>query len=90
MIALLSTFKPNLILTDNLIGLVQAAEVIKEIKSFVHFKNISFILCSGHVDIKSIALEMSANAYLEKPFDLIELYCIIDTVLQGSINSAIE
>jgi CheY-like chemotaxis protein len=54
---------------------------MKEIKTSSQLKNIPFILCSGHVDIKNIAFEISANAYLEKPFDLADLYTIIDKVL---------
>jgi CheY-like chemotaxis protein len=77
----LNAFIPDLILIDNYIGMVQAAEVIKEIKTSFLFRNIPFILCSGHVDIKKIALEISASAYLEKPFDLVELYAIVDQVL---------
>jgi CheY-like chemotaxis protein len=76
----LHSFLPDLILIDNYIGLVQAAEVVKEIKSSSPLENIPFILCSGHVDIKNIALEISASAYLEKPFGLADLYAIIDQV----------
>jgi CheY-like chemotaxis protein len=76
----LYAFIPDLILIDNYIGMVQAAEVIKEIKASSQLKNIPFILCSGHVDIKNIAFEISANAYLEKPFDLADLYTIIDKI----------
>lgn len=76
----LHDFLPDLILIDNYIGLVQAAEVVKEIKSSSLLEHIPFILCSGHVDIKNIALEISASAYLEKPFALADLYAIIDQV----------
>lgn len=77
----LNAFIPDLILIDNYIGMVQAAEVMKEIKTSSLLQNIPFILCSGHVDIKNIAFEISATAYLEKPFDLTDLYAIVDQVM---------
>jgi two-component system sensor histidine kinase ChiS len=74
-------FMPDLILIDNLIGLVEAGEVIREIKNNAILNNIPLILCSGHADIKSIADRMSVNDYLEKPFNLADLYAVIDKVL---------
>jgi CheY-like chemotaxis protein len=76
----LLAFLPDLILIDNYLGMVQAAEVMKEIKSNDRLKDIPFILCSGHADIKNIASDISADAYLEKPFDLADLYAIINQV----------
>jgi two-component system sensor histidine kinase ChiS len=74
-------FMPDLILIDNLIGLVEAGEVIREIKNNAILNNIPLILCSGHADTKSIADRMSVNDYLEKPFNLADLYAVIDKVL---------
>jgi CheY-like chemotaxis protein len=76
----LLAFIPDLILIDNYIGMVQAADVMREIKTSSRLENIPFILCSGHVNVKNIALEISASAYLEKPFDLADLYTTIDQV----------
>jgi DNA-binding NtrC family response regulator len=81
LIETLLAFMPDLILIDNFIGTVRAAEVMKEIKSSLELENIPFILCSGHADIKTIALEISATAYLEKPFDLVDLYAVIHQTL---------
>jgi len=80
----LSGFLPDLILIDNYIGLIQAAEVMQNIKGSEQYKDIPFILCSGHADIKQIAHDMSADAYLEKPFNLEALYAIIAGVFQKS------
>ena len=73
--------QPDLILLDNYIGTVEAADVMKEIRTVEHLRTIPFILCSGHADISSIAADISATAYLEKPFDLAELYASIDRIL---------
>lgn len=85
----LLVFKPDLILIDNYIGPIEAAEVMKEIKTSELLRNIPFILCSGHVNIKEIAHEISATAYLEKPFELSALYAVVNKALcvktEGSV-----
>jgi DNA-binding response OmpR family regulator len=82
--AKLSLFLPDLILLDNYIGHLQAADVLKEIRRSDSFKEIPFILCSAHANIKKVALELSANAYLGKPFELSELYGTIEQVLHST------
>ncbi|WP_158799960.1 response regulator [Pedobacter sp. L105] len=82
----ISHFMPDLILIDNYIGLKKAADVIKEIKQADKLKDVPFILCSGSSDIHTLAQEMSANAYLEKPFELADLYTIIKKVFDGHIS----
>jgi DNA-binding response OmpR family regulator len=74
-------FTPDLIMIDNQLGQKQAPEIILEIKSYTAYKNIPFVLFSGHQDIKRIAAEMDADAYLPKPFALVDLYSCIDLVL---------
>jgi DNA-binding NtrC family response regulator len=77
----LLAFMPDVILIDNFIGMVKAADVMEEIRTSAMLSNIPFILCSGHANIKDIALETFATAYLEKPFDLVDLYAVIDHTL---------
>lgn len=74
-------FKPDLILVDNQIGQRNATEIVSEIKSTDDYNNIPFVLFSGHEDIRRIASEIEANAYLPKPFALVDLYECIDVVL---------
>jgi len=54
---------------------------VSEIKSIDEYNNIPFVLFSGHEDIRRIAIEIEANAYLPKPFALVDLYKCIDVVL---------
>ena len=77
----LNSFTPDLIMVDNYIGQKQAPEIMREIKNVVAYKNIPFVLFSGHHDIKRIATEIDADAYLAKPFDLDDLHKCIDTIL---------
>lgn len=74
-------FAPDLIMVDNQIGQRNAPEIVSEIKSMNAYKNIPFVLFSGHQDIKRIAAEIEAQAYLPKPFALVDLYSCIDLVL---------
>lgn len=74
-------FNPDLILVDNQIGQRNAPEIVKEIKSISDYKNIPFVLFSGHHDIRRIASEIDATAYLPKPFALVDLYSCIDLAL---------
>jgi DNA-binding response OmpR family regulator len=74
-------FIPDLIMIDNQLGQKQAADIIGEIKMVTDYKNIPFVLFSGHEDIRRIANELEASAYLAKPFALVDLYSCIDGVL---------
>jgi DNA-binding response OmpR family regulator len=74
-------FKPDLILVDNQIGQRNATEIVSEIKRTDDYKSIPFVLFSGHEDIRRIAGEIEANAFLPKPFALVDLYKCIDVVL---------
>lgn len=77
----LESFTPDLIMLDNQLGQKNAPEIVKQIKSIDAYKKIPFVLFSGHYDIKRIATEIDASAYLAKPFALVDLYSCIDLVL---------
>jgi DNA-binding response OmpR family regulator len=74
-------FRPDLILVDNQIGQRNATEIVSEIKGINDYNNVPFVLFSGHEDIRRIANEIEANAFLPKPFALVDLYKCIDVVL---------
>lgn len=74
----MSTFLPDLIITDNFVGQKVAAEIINDIRSEDRFMNIPVILFSGHPDIELIAKKIGANAYLSKPFTIKELNTCIE------------
>ena len=54
------------------------------IKSLETYKDLPFILFSGHHDIQNLAGTMGATAWLAKPFSLAELYSTIEKVFQKS------
>jgi DNA-binding response OmpR family regulator len=82
-------FAPDLILIDNYIGTVQAAEVIEVIKTSKRSKNVPFVLCSAHADVKGVAKKIAANGYIGKPFELKDLYQVIDSVLNQSYKDLV-
>jgi DNA-binding response OmpR family regulator len=73
-------FSPDLIMLDNYVGQKQAHEIIEEIKKEIEYKSIPFVLFSGHDDIRRIARDINATAFLPKPFALNELYSCIDGI----------
>ena len=81
LIARMSDFLPDLIITDNFVGQKVAAEIIKEIRSEHLFSNIPFILFSAHPDIEKLSEDIAANAYLSKPFTMQELNSCIEKVI---------
>lgn len=76
-----SSFKPDLLLIDNSIGQFQASVIINEIQGAENYEPIPFILFSGHEDIKALAQQIGATAYLQKPFKLAQLRQCIEDVL---------
>ena len=80
-LTIFETFQPDMVLIDNQLGQMQAVDVIVEIKKLSVYKTIPFVLFSGHEDIRRIAAEIKATAYLAKPFALNDLYACIEDVL---------
>jgi len=77
----ISSFKPDVLLIDNHLGQTQASDIINKIKAGNNDKTIPFILFSGSNDIKALAQEIGATAYLPKPFSLNQLYQCVEEVL---------
>ena len=80
LLTLLEDFRPDLIMIDYYIGQKKATEIMGGIKSLETYKDLPFILFSGHHDIRNLAGAMGASAWLAKPFSLAELYSTIEKV----------
>ena len=78
---LASSFQPDLIIIDYYIGQQTALEVVGTFNKDEKTKNFSFLLLSGHQDIKRLAGAMGASSYLEKPFTLSALYKSVEEAL---------
>jgi DNA-binding response OmpR family regulator len=73
----LESIKPDLILLDNWIGNIRGSDLCKTLKDNKAFSHIPVILLSAVHDLEMLANECQADAYLEKPFELIELETIV-------------
>ena len=77
----INSFQPDVMLIDNHIGQTDASVIISKIKAGENYKSTPFILFSGSNDIKTLAEELGATAYLSKPFNLNQLYQCVENVL---------
>ncbi|HEX8376991.1 MAG TPA: response regulator [Pedobacter sp.] len=73
----LEAIKPNLILMDNWLNGTRGSDLCKTIKENEGLRHIPVILLSAVNDLEKLAHECGANAYLAKPFDLIELETLV-------------
>lgn len=64
---------PDVIIMDNWIPDIGGIEATRLLKSNPKFRHIPVIYCSANSDIKSLADQAGAEAYLPKPFDLVDL-----------------
>lgn len=69
--------KPDVIIMDNWIPDIGGIEATKLLKSNADFKDIPVVYCSANSDIEFLASQAGADAYLPKPFDLVDLEQII-------------
>lgn len=67
--------KPNLILLDMMLPNIQGDEILKKIRSFDENDDIQIIIVSANrmVMDKIDGLDLGADDYIEKPFDILEL-----------------
>jgi DNA-binding NtrC family response regulator len=69
---------PSIVMMDNNIPDHGGVFAIKSIKNQADLQHIPVILFTAHSEIRTIAKEAGADAYLPKPFDLEKLYQLID------------
>ena len=74
--------KPSVILMDNWIPDTGGIIATQSIKADPELKNIPIIYFSANNDIKSLAKEAGADAFLEKPFDIEDLERVVLSVLK--------
>jgi len=77
---------PDVILMDNWIPDIGGIKATQLLKQHPEFNHIPVIYFSANNDIHILAETAGADAYLPKPFDLIELENIVDNVLTQSHN----
>lgn len=78
---ILKNTSPDVILMDNWIPATGGIVASQTIKNSEEFKNIPIIYFSANNDIRKLAEQAGADAFLPKPFDLAELENLIASLL---------
>ncbi len=74
---------PDLIFMDNWIPGVGGIEATRRIKAHPDFHAIPVVLLSANAELSFLARQAGADAYLPKPFDIVDLEAIIHRTLDG-------
>lgn len=71
---------PDVILCDIMMPKLNGYEVLKKLKEHESTANIPFIYASASVEKKEVkhAMQLGADAYIRKPFDLTELVELVN------------
>ena len=74
----LSDNKPDMIIMDMLLSGADGREICKILKENETFSAIPLLMISAHPNARKDCLAAGANFFLEKPFDMNELFSKID------------
>lgn len=77
--------QPDLILLDLQLPDVPGETILRRLRADPHTASIPIVICSADASPTQVAymIEQGATAYLTKPFDLDELYHLIERVCDG-------
>ncbi|RZM17762.1 MAG: response regulator [Pedobacter sp.] len=75
--------QPDLILLDIWMPVISGDQILKTLKADEQKQRIPVLMYSASTDGKAIADSCGADAYLPKPFDLIELLTEVESLLQS-------
>ncbi len=78
--------KPDIVISDIMMDVMDGYEFIQKIKSNNEFKNIPFIFLSAKEIDKNIGLLLGAVDYIIKPFDIYELIIKINNIINNKRN----
>ena len=77
----ISELSPDIILMDMLLSGADGREVCKQLKANPAFAAIPIIMISAHPEAKIKCLEAGANFFLEKPFEMSEIFEVVSNAL---------
>ena len=75
------TLSPDIILMDMLLCGEDGREICRNLKANVAFSHIPIVMISAHPDAKTECIAAGADYFLEKPFEMKELYKSVAMVL---------
>jgi len=80
----LTGIEPDLILMDEWLGSELGSDLCRNLKSDLATNGIPVILISALSAIDRIALEAGADAFISKPFDIVELSETVNRYISGN------
>lgn len=75
--------EPHVIICDIMMPVMNGYEVLQELKKNESTANIPFVFVTASTEKKEIqmAMDMGANHYVSKPYDVEQLFEILNTIL---------
>ncbi len=83
---LLDTVKPDLVISDIMMPVMDGMTFMKELKNIDKYKNLPSVFLTARSDQEGLldSLRIGVNDYLVKPFNTTELLCRIENLLEFS------
>ncbi|MGE8426756.1 MAG: response regulator [Sphingobacterium sp.] len=81
LIALIEIAQPDLLLIDLQMPWLTGDKIIRELKTAQQFDHIPIIMMSASGRGERVAAECGADAFLAKPFELDDLYDLVEKVM---------
>ncbi|HEX5024059.1 MAG TPA: response regulator [Agriterribacter sp.] len=78
---------PNVILMDMLLSGADGREVCKQLKASPLLSRIPVIMISAHPNAETECLEAGADFFLDKPFDMENLFDVVGAAVKQSAGS---
>lgn len=79
---LITDLQPDVILMDMLLSGADGRKICKALKENKLFARVPIIMISAHSHAREECLEAGANQFLEKPFDMDEIYKVVAEALK--------
>ena len=80
----MESYKPDVILLDFLLSGTDGLAVTKRIRTTETLKNIPIVLFSAHPTARKLFEQHTVQGFIEKPFDIVDLYDCLNKAMNGS------
>lgn len=80
----LQSSRPDLLLLDLWMPVLSGEQILKSLRSSLDLNDLPVIIFSASIDGAQIAERANANAFLSKPFDMVQLTNIVEEVISKS------
>lgn len=77
----LQNSRPDLLLLDLWMPIISGEQILKSLRSSSDFNDLPVIIFSASMDGAEIAERANANAFLSKPFDMVQLASVVEEII---------